>query len=264
MFSYTQSIRRCHSRASRVAVLGFACALVTAGSGAVATAPPGSSAVQPTNSQATVAVGCHGRVPDQRYRQEVESLGASHACEHLTARQEGRTQSHSTHHDVDPPDAGPRLKSNAEGAASDDPALVGSWSAASNPGTKTIGISSVLLHTGKVLLFGGKYSATDKNTAAYLYDPVTRTGHEVPAPAAVFCGSVTQLSDGRVLSAGGADPIPKGIVDLWLFDPSLRAMAQTAGHTTGSLLPHLHQARRRARGGDGRRAARRYDPESDR
>jgi hypothetical protein len=137
----------------------------------------------------------------------------------LIARQEGRSRSHSAQHDLDSPSAGFGLDVHTEGLASDDPALVGSWSAASNPGTKTIGISAVLLHTGKVLLFGGKYSTTDKNTAAYLYDPVTKTGHEVPAPAAVFCGSITQLSDGRVLSAGGADPIPKGIVDLWLFDP---------------------------------------------
>jgi hypothetical protein len=106
-----------------------------------------------------------------------------------------------------------------EALPSTDPADIGSWSTATNPGTKTIGISAVLLHTGKVLLFGGKYKSSDRNTAAYLYDPVTRTGHEVPAPGPVFCGSVTQLSDGRVLTAGGADPIPKGVVDLWLFNP---------------------------------------------
>jgi hypothetical protein len=96
---------------------------------------------------------------------------------------------------------------------------IGSWSTAVNPGTKTIAVSAVLLHTGKVLIFGGKYKASDINTAAYLYDPVTGTGHEVPAPGPVFCGSVTQLSDGRVLSVGGADPIPKGATDVWLFDP---------------------------------------------
>ncbi len=41
----------------------------------------------------------------------------------------------------------------------------------------------------------------------------------MPAPAAVFCGSVVQLSDGRVLSVGGTNKIPQGIVDVWLFDP---------------------------------------------
>ena len=146
---------------------------------------------------------------------EVEELGVSHACEHLQGRHDSRkaravssTRSVQSVHDHD-----------AEAVATADPAVVGSWSSATNPGTKTIAISSVLLHTGKVLLFGGKYSATEKNTAGYLYDPVTGTGHEVPAPAAVFCGSVTPLSDGRMLSVGGADPPPKGIVDLCLFDP---------------------------------------------
>jgi len=89
-----------------------------------------------------------------------------------------------------------------------------------DPGTKTIGISAVLMHTGKVLLFGGRYTQTNRNTAAFLYDPVKKTGHEVPAPAAVYCGGVTILSDGRMFSSGGAFPtVPYGIRDQYLFNP---------------------------------------------
>jgi len=95
----------------------------------------------------------------------------------------------------------------------------------------------VLLHTGKVLLSGGNYAATEKNTAAYLFDPVTGTGHEVAAPAAVFCGSMTPLSDGRVLSAGGADPVPKGIVDLWLFDPVTEQWLRQPDSPLGRYYP---------------------------
>jgi hypothetical protein len=76
-----------------------------------------------------------------------------------------------------------------------------------------------VLHTGKVLMFGGTSTANSINTAAYLFDPVTRTGKDVAAPAPVWCGSVTQLSDGRVLSVGGANPWPRGIKDVYLFDP---------------------------------------------
>jgi len=150
--------------------------------------------------------------PDATYQSEVALLGTEHACEHLKGRQFVATKA----------DRVAMKTAHAAAVASlatTDPAVIGAWSNATNPGTKTIGISAVMLYTGKVLLFGGKYASTDKNTAAYLFDPVTGTGHEVPAPAAVFCGSVAQLSDGRILSVGGAAKIPQGIVDVWLFDP---------------------------------------------
>ena len=155
---------------------------------------------------------CGTMTPDATYQSEVALLGTEHACEHLKGRQFVATKA----------DRVAMKTAHAAAVASlatTDPAVIGAWSNATNPGTKTIGISAVMLYTGKVLLFGGKYASTDKNTAAYLFDPVTGTGHEVPAPAAVFCGSVAQLSDGRILSVGGAAKIPQGIVDVWLFDP---------------------------------------------
>lgn len=179
---------------------------------------------------------CGGLVADPTFTEEVPVIGLEHACEHLRGRKQVKggipaVDSLSGHHQTSD------QMSRSAALAAEDPAVVGSWSAAVNPGTKTVGISAVLLHTGKVLLFGGKYSSTDKNTAAYLYDPVTKTGHEVPAPAAVFCGSITQLSDGRVLSAGGASPVPKGIVDLWLFDPVSEEWVRQPNTPLGRYYP---------------------------
>jgi hypothetical protein len=183
----------------------------------LAAGSPASSAPRSATTDGVQYV-CHGLRPDADYPEEAKALGAEHACEHLHERYAARNLTPSMR--AAAARAFQKSYRQAEAALdTTDPAVIGSWSAAINPGTKTVGISAVLLHTGKVLLFGGKYKSTDRNTAAYVYNPVTGNGHEVPAPAPVFCGSVTQLSDGRVLTAGGADPIPKGIVDVWLFDP---------------------------------------------
>jgi hypothetical protein len=177
---------------------------------------------------------CGGLEPDLAFEAEVPVIGRDHACEHLKGKSWGHAHraSAGTRASVDTADS-----SAVAAVSGTTPAEIGSWSPAVNPGTKTVGISAVLLHTGKVLLFGGKYRSTDKNTAAYLYDPMAGTGHEVPAPAAVFCGSVTQLSDGRVLSAGGADPVPKGIVDLWLFDPVTERWLRQPDSPLGRYYP---------------------------
>ena len=181
---------------------------------------------------------CGGLEPDLAFEAEVETIGHDHACDHLRGKRwshghqaSARTSEASSTTDVS------ASATEVVAAAGTTPAEIGSWSAAINPGTKTVGISAVLLHNGKVLLFGGKYKSTDKNTAAYLFDPRTGTGHEVPAPAAVFCGSVTQLSDGRVLSAGGALPVPKGIVDLWLFDPETERWLRQPDTPLGRYYP---------------------------
>jgi Domain of unknown function (DUF1929) len=205
--------RRMNGRLSvgMVALFGVLSSVVLAAGSLASSAPPSAS----TNNVHHV---CHGLAPDGYYGEEAAELGAEHACEHLHERYAASNLTPAMRAAI--ARAFQHSYERAEAALdTTDPAVIGSWSAATNPGTKTVGISAVLLHTGKVLLFGGKYKSTDRNTAAYVYDPVTGTGHEVPAPAPVFCGSVTQLSDGRVLTAGGADPIPKGIVDVWLFDP---------------------------------------------
>jgi len=151
---------------------------------------------------------CDGLTPDLRFAKEARWLGVEHACEHLQERELSRESATAM-----------TTLAPVKSLASTDPSAIGQWSNAANPGTQTIGIASVVLHTGKVLLFGGRYSSGGQNTAAYLIDPVTFTGHEVPAPAAVFCGGITPLADGRLLSVGGTSVIPKGIVDVWLFDP---------------------------------------------
>lgn len=164
------------------------------------------------SATADMQLVCGTLTPDAKYRSDARKLGTEHACEHL----EGRAYTESaaaTRHDA------AERRTLISALASTDPTDIGQWSAARNPGTKTIGIAAVLLHTGKVLLLGGKYTSTYKNTASYLFDPTTFTGHEAPAPAAVFCGSVTPLSDGRILSVGGTVKIPHGIPDVYLFDP---------------------------------------------
>jgi hypothetical protein len=185
--------------------------LATAGLVGAAGVLPGAVAADPR--RAAPSLVCGALRSDTTFDQDVRQLGRQHACEHLESRTStgsfvahGHEQARS-------------LATAAVAAAGDDPASSGSWSAAVQPSTRAIGITSVLLHTGKVLLFGGTTSAGSVNTAAYLFDPVTGTGRDVPAPAPVFCGSVVQISDGRVLSVGGANPVPKGIKNVYLFDP---------------------------------------------
>src|SRR4051794_17718460 len=194
-----------------------------------ATSMPGSAFDGRTATVAAKKV-CGTLTADATYDSEVSLLGVDHACEHLKGRQFVETKAGRA-----------AMKGASLAATSDlattDPAVIGSWTNATNPGTKTIAISAVMLHTGKVLIFGGKYKSTDKNTAAYLFDPTTGTGHEVPAPAAVFCGAITPLADGRVLSVGGTDVVPQGIVDLWLFDPVTEQWVRQPDTPLGRYYP---------------------------
>ncbi len=191
-----------------------------------------SSGTPATNPQASAAnTVCGALTADAQYADEVSFIGVAHACEHLRDRKFTNTSARAAL-------AAHSHASSVASLANAAPADVGSWSTATNPGTKTIGVTSVVLHTGKVLLFGGQYSSTNKKTAAYLYDPVSRTGHEVPAPATVFCGSVTPLSDGRILSVGGvAGSIPKGLKDLWLFDPITEQWTRQPDTPLGRYYP---------------------------
>ncbi len=203
--------------------------LVTA---VAATSPvQGSVITEDSDVHASSTSVCGSLHADAAFRRDKRRLGVEHACEHLQDRLHAatRTKARSS--------LAPAHDAAVAALASTNPADIGEWSPAENPGTKTIGITSVLLHTGKVLMFGGKYKAADKNTAAFLYDPVTGTGHEVTAPAAIFCGSVTQLSNGRMLSVGGTNQVPKGIVDVWTFDPNTEQWARQPDSPLGRYYP---------------------------
>jgi len=201
--------------------------------GAVALGSLGIMAAAPLSAGATVQPPkvCGTETPDALFTSESAQLGRAHACEHLHGRHE---------HPKAAADARTAVTTATVAAATTtDPTVVGTWSTAVNPGTKTLAITSVMLNTGKVLMFGGKYKSTDKNTAAYVFDPVTKTGHEVPAPAAVYCSGVTVLSDGRILTVGGASPVPKGIVDVYLFDPVSEQWIRQPDSPLGRYYPSV-------------------------
>jgi hypothetical protein len=93
----------------------------------------------------------------------------------------------------------------------------GAWTAPftpAGPTSRVIGVHSIMLYTGKVLVFGNL-----RPTQAYLYDPVTGTATETDPPADVECGGMTPLEDGRILVVGGHGKGATGIDNIVLFDP---------------------------------------------
>ncbi|WP_229417343.1 galactose oxidase-like domain-containing protein [Massilia sp. Root418] len=144
--------------------------------------------------------GCLGEAAEAALRQrETALLGAMHANDHADARGY-RCQALQAGPGAQLADATPAA------AVSGAPADVGSWSAPF--GIPVAGITSVLLHTGKVLFWS--YDPANSSTAgssntgvAMVWDPVTRAGTAVTPPENIWCGGQTILADGRVFVAGG-------------------------------------------------------------
>jgi hypothetical protein len=94
--------------------------------------------------------------------------------------------------------------------------------------------SAVLLADGRVLVAGGWYATSSSDPShetAEVYDPAANTwsatGSMVQARAAF---AMVSLPDGRVLAAGGIDPLYKVQAGSELYDP-----ATGTWHATGKL-----------------------------
>ena len=132
-------------------------------------------------------------------------------------------------------------------SAAGPPEAVGAWDGAPRVITRNgradesmPAIHSILLPTGKVLMFGPPLGpATPREprineSVAVLFDPVTRTFEDVPPPvdprtglrSNIYCSGASLLSDGRVLLTGGYLDFDqslasnnKGLNHTWTFDP---------------------------------------------
>lgn len=133
-------------------------------------------------------------------QRETALLGGSHAEAHAMARAQKCRVARGLEK-VATPDAQVLAAAKAQPTNT-----TGQWSAPFI--IPVVGITSVLLHTGKVLFWS--YEPTEymnpnaSNTGvAYVWDPATRTGHSITPPENIWCGGQTILSDGRVYVAGG-------------------------------------------------------------
>ncbi|GHJ38505.1 galactose oxidase early set domain-containing protein [Streptomyces sp. TS71-3] len=84
----------------------------------------------------------------------------------------------------------------------------GHWALASMPKTYQLNsIHAVLLHTGKVLLVAGSGNDIKHfkggSFRSTLWDPVKNSFRKIDTPDDMFCAGHVQLSDGKILFAGG-------------------------------------------------------------
>lgn len=112
---------------------------------------------------------------------------------------------------------------------------LGTWSAPFRPpggGARVIGVHSVMMYNGKVLLFGNL-----RPTVGYVWDPVTNTAVETDPPVDVECGGMTPLADGRILVVGGHATGARGIENILLFDPATNTWTPQPRTPLGRYYP---------------------------
>lgn len=121
--------------------------------------------------------------------------------------------------------------------------MSGSWSL--HPvHSEAFAIHAALVHTGKVLYFGGdEYDSLNRDRQDYnhscTFDAAGGTVTAVSSPTTdVFCCGQAKLADGRVLIAGGvADWSPRGLREAWIYDPEARdGGGQSAWTQVASML----------------------------
>ena len=98
--------------------------------------------------------------------------------------------------------------------ANASPSATGSWSAVIN--LPIVPVHSVLLHTGKVLIF----DRPSAGPTARVWDPIANTFTSVPNNTTdLFCSGHAALADGRILVVGGHGAVDAGTADVNIFDP---------------------------------------------
>jgi hypothetical protein len=114
---------------------------------------------------------------------------------------------------------------------------VGSWAAPVSLPSNVVGVHSVVLRTGMVLLLTGFNGLP----AAYVFNPGSGTGQLATPPDNVFCAGQTLLSDGTVIFAGGLlKPAPAaaaGIRAIDTFDPGTRTWTKRPNMANGRWYP---------------------------
>lgn len=143
------------------------------------------------------------------------------------------------------------------GHATDDPARAGQWDPVEHRFSH-LPIHAALLHTGKVLAFGGSGNdqyRLDDPYPAELFDPAAGTVETVAQELAgdVFCAGHAFLGDGRLLVAGGTHeydgrlalpglpnlPPFRGLEQAYLFDPADERWTRVGDMAAGRWYPTL-------------------------
>lgn len=98
-----------------------------------------------------------------------------------------------------------------------DPSVVGQWSAVLP--FPIVSVHAALLHTGDVVVWD------DNGSTAYLWRPSTGAITQAfnSAQANIFCGGLTTLADGRLLTAGGGSEPGVANRDATAYDPVTQA-----------------------------------------
>jgi hypothetical protein len=95
------------------------------------------------------------------------------------------------------------------------PSISGSWSSLIN--LPIVPVHSVLLYTGKVLMF----DRPSAGPTARVWDPVANTFTSVPNNTTdLFCAGHAAMADGRILVVGGHGSVDVGTADVNIFDPA--------------------------------------------
>lgn len=180
---------------------------------------------------------------------ETALLGARHADEHAQARAR-KCRVDAGLDTVAQPGAAALASVSGQPASA-----VGQWSAPI--AVPVVGITAVLLHTGKVLFWSydpASYRVVSQSNrgVAYLWDPVSLTGQSIVPPENIWCGGQTILADGRVFVAGGNLRYPdpnapagttgwEGALTSYTFNPANNQWAAQPNMTVGRWYPTTTQ-----------------------